>query len=156
MLKNLYSHSLKARVTNHNLLIFFMSFTIAVSSGCGRRPKQLLGGGISRKKSKDNHLLLDPITKLSIIKTDNNELLLSWQKYENKPCSEFIGYNIYRFISGSFVPGHPLNKRPIRQTTYRDIRCKQDKIWCYLVRGVIIKNNQVIETPASKVVHYEY
>ena len=68
--------------------------------------------------------------------------------------TELIGYNLYKFAQIAFIPRKPLNKQPIKQTSYLDTsKDKKQYRYCYLVRAIFITQGKTIEGPSSKIVY---
>jgi len=65
---------------------------------------------------------------------------LAWEavstRSDGSVFNGFIGYNLYRRDEGGVYTETPLNKEPLRATTYTDSTAKNDKTYFYMVRAV--------------------
>lgn len=65
---------------------------------------------------------------------------LAWEavstRSDGSVFNGFIGYNIYRRDEGGAYTETPLNKEPLRTTSYTDGTAKNDKTYSYTVRAV--------------------
>ncbi len=64
---------------------------------------------------------------------------------------KLLGYNVYRFADGGFVPKESLNDEPLTTTSYRDTKDRGAHTWHYLVRGVFLVQGRVVEGPMSQI-----
>ena len=138
----------------HNFLFIFLIFI----SGCGRKQKDVFYFPPEHKVLNVNKLELGYVKNVKVLKTDIGNKIL-WQPAEIKNEKEFLGYNVYKLVSASFVPKKPLNKSPIMQTNFLDKEVLQNnnlnkskKCCCYLVRAVFKIDDKIYEGPSSQVV----
>ena len=65
---------------------------------------------------------------------------LAWEavstRSDGSVFNGFIGFNVYRRDEGGAYGEAPLNKEPLRMTSYTDGTAKNDKIYFYMVRAV--------------------
>jgi hypothetical protein len=65
---------------------------------------------------------------------------LAWEavstRSDGSVFNGFIGYNVYRHDEGGAYGETPLNKDPLRTTSYTDTTAKNDKTYFYTVRAV--------------------
>ena len=129
--------------------------SLIFSSGCARRTHDLLKAQEEAKRPSINHLTLPAIRGIEA-KNCQGQYCVTWfntmpELLANKADTLLLGYNVYRFKSGTFVPGHPLNKSLIKESAFIDTHT-HNQSWCYLVRGVVLVHGKVVETPTSQVV----
>ncbi len=64
---------------------------------------------------------------------------------------KLLGYNVYRFTDGGFVPKESLNEQPLTTTSYHDTKDRAALTWHYLLRGVFLVQGRVVEGPMSQI-----
>ena len=62
-----------------------------------------------------------------------------------------LGYNVYRFADGGFVPKQPLNDDIVTEAAYLDTKERGTHHWHYLLRAVFMVHGRVVEGPMSQI-----
>jgi len=126
--------------------------------GCGRKQKNIFN--FPEKESiKINRVLLPPVKGL-IITEEKKGNLISWRSIDlpavygpGKHPVIFNGYNVYRLVKGRFVPKAPINKKPIKDTSFLDRTARASvHHHAYLVRAVFTIDDQIVQGVASQIV----
>ncbi len=99
-------------------------------------------GGISQFSEETR---VTPVMPLAVPKgpvaTDQDtSIRLSWEAVttwmDGSPAGGFVGYNIYRGTDEGRHEEVPLNKEPLRTTSYKDTGVANDRTYYYIVRSV--------------------
>lgn len=66
--------------------------------------------------------------------------LITWQTVttwtDNSPYDDYVGYNIYRGSESGRYEETPLNKEPLKETSYKDTSTINNRTYYYIVRSV--------------------
>ncbi len=154
MQKNLRSRSLKLKSS------LLLACTLLFPA-CGRKPKQLFSRQETRSTLKTSRLTLPAVQDVSAtqlghvtwetLPQDITPLPRPHERVTLGPEPKLLGYNVYRFADGGFVPKDSLNDEPVTTTTYRDLKDRGTHTWHYLVRGVFLVSGRIVEGPMSQI-----
>lgn len=79
-----------------------------------------------------------------------DRMTITWQPVEKLPAEiQLLGYNIYRRRPGRTFPPAPQNQQPLDALLFEDRDFAADKTYLYAVRTVVLKGDQMIESPLS-------
>ena len=139
--------------------IIFIAIAIILLPQCGRKKKDIFSFPAYTKNIKVNKLELPAPQEISIVKT-NNANVISWSKIDNQKgmflqknhSIKILGYNVYRFLKNRFIPRNPINKKPVAENSLTDFYANKKHHFCYLVRAVFSVDKQILEGPASQII----
>lgn len=86
------------------------------------------------------------------VETADRQVTLRWdaaaQRADDTPQSAVIGYNIYRCNAGEYFGPRPLNREPLKNTTYVDMNLDNGHTYRYTLRTVTQHGEFVLESEA--------
>jgi hypothetical protein len=145
-----------APATVSNSVVFWSDPGLKYGQSYGYRVRATtVRGGVSRQS--DEFLVtpvMPPAVPQGLVASGlDGSNLLSWDavtaRLDGSPAGGPVGYNLYR----GTVPGRyeeaPLNKEPLRTTSYKDTAVANDRTYYYVVRSVDGPEAPGVESPDS-------
>ncbi len=84
------------------------------------------------------------------VRKHENGMTITWQPVKNLPAEmQLLGYNVYRRRPGRPFPPAPQNRQPLDSLLFEDRDFTAEKTYLYAVRTVVLKGDQMIESPLS-------
>ena len=117
---------------------------ILLLPSCGKKRRNFFTYQEKNVNDKFNRLTLPSIKGLHL---DNDTI--RWVPIKH---GKFIGYNVYKFPPGKFIPKNPVNVEPLKSTNFVT-KSKTKRSYCYVIRGVFSVENKLTEGPTSKIIH---
>ena len=74
---------------------------------------------------------------------------LAWTEPSHPAEEELVGYNIYRSREGEPLPSRPVNKAPLKEARYEDLRLERGVVYRYAVRSVARFAEDTVESVLS-------
>jgi hypothetical protein len=80
----------------------------------------------------------------------DRQVVLHWKEPAGEETrSNLLGYNIYRCKEGEYFGTHPLNRTPLKATTYEDLNLENATTYRYTVRTVVKRGEFILESDAA-------
>ncbi len=91
-----------------------------------------------------------PIPTALSARASDRQVVLNWDapSVEDERQGVLLGYNIYRSKQGEYFGTRPLNREPVRSTTYEDQDLSNNITYRYTVRSVIKEGGFILESDA--------